>query len=214
MRTDTGGRRPHVARAVTALCVVIYALTLLTRGAVLDALFFDPLLIADEYQFWRLLTPSFIHFGLLHIAFNLAIFGFLAGAVEKFRGHLFLILLTAATGAAGNVCQYFFTGSVFFGGLSGVVMGLTGYGSAVSLCPKSPRALKLAMSLLAVNILFGVFEYFADGGIAVYAHGAGLLAGLAFGAADYLRLMRAYGLRQGFSGIVAEIRSNLRPARR
>ena len=78
-------------------------------------------------QWWRLLTPIFLHFSLLHLVFNglwLIEFG---RRVEHLHSHTRLLIVIASTGIISNLCQYIYEPSILFGGLSGVVYGLLGY---------------------------------------------------------------------------------------
>ncbi len=78
-------------------------------------------------QWWRILTPIFLHFSLLHLVFNglwLIEFG---RRIERLQSHLRLLVVIVATGMISNLCQYIYEPSVLFGGLSGVVYGLFGY---------------------------------------------------------------------------------------
>ena len=43
-------------------------------------------------QVWRLLTPIFLHFGIVHLAFNLLVLSWLGNMVESRRGALKLVL--------------------------------------------------------------------------------------------------------------------------
>ena len=77
-------------------------------------------------QLWRLLTPMFIHFGFIHILFNMLWLKDLGGMIEHRQGSLVLALLVVATSLATNLAQYAWAGPMF-GGMSGVVYGLLGY---------------------------------------------------------------------------------------
>src|SRR5690606_11070458 len=76
---------------------------------------------------WRLLTPIFLHFGLLHQLFNMLWLWDLGGALEARRGFGFLALFVLISGIGGNLAQYLITGWPYFGGVSGVVFGLLGF---------------------------------------------------------------------------------------
>ena len=78
-------------------------------------------------QWWRILTPIFLHFSLLHLVFNglwLVEFG---RKIERLQSHFRLLVVIVATGIISNLCQYIHEPSILFGGLSGVVYGLFGY---------------------------------------------------------------------------------------
>lgn len=77
-------------------------------------------------QYWRLLTPDFLHFSWPHIIFNAVMFWFLGSQVEWFDGRVRLVTLFIVTSLASNGLQYFVSGPLF-GGLSGVVYGILGY---------------------------------------------------------------------------------------
>ncbi len=78
-------------------------------------------------QFWRLVTPIFLHFSILHILFNLLWVREFGGAIESRRGVVRFLLLVLLISVVSNVGQYWTTGRPMFGGLSGVVYGLFGY---------------------------------------------------------------------------------------
>ena len=79
-----------------------------------------------QYQIWRLISPDFVHFSVMHLVFNLLMLWFLGGQVEYRQGRARLLLLFVACSVVPNIAQYFESGPLF-GGMSGVVYGLVGY---------------------------------------------------------------------------------------
>ncbi|MEM7317195.1 MAG: rhomboid family intramembrane serine protease, partial [Planctomycetota bacterium] len=78
-------------------------------------------------QVWRIVTPAFVHLGVLHIVFNMMWIHMLAGQIEQRKGRVKLLLMVFALAAFSNLFQVFVTRYPFFGGMSGVVYGLFGY---------------------------------------------------------------------------------------
>ena len=137
-------------------------------------------------EYWRLLTPVFLHFGVLHLAFNMLWLWELGRRIERARGHLTLLALLVLTGAGGNIAQYLFDGGVMFGGMSGVIYGLLGYawvwnrvsGAPGLVLPPGLMAVMLGWLLLCMS---GLVEAIGFGAIANAAHGAGLVLGALLG---------------------------------
>jgi len=80
----------------------------------------------EKGEIWRLLTPIFLHFSPMHLAFNLYMFWMLGTVIERLKGTRTLFLLILTIGIASNLVQFSVSGPSF-GGLSGVVYGLFGY---------------------------------------------------------------------------------------
>lgn len=77
-------------------------------------------------EVWRLITPVFLHFGILHIAFNMLWLNDLGGMVERRGGSARLLAFVLAVGVLSNLAQ-FYAVDHSFGGMSGVVYGLLAY---------------------------------------------------------------------------------------
>lgn len=77
-------------------------------------------------QVWRLITPDFLHFSVMHILFNAVMLWFLGSQVEWMDGKGRFVALFLVTSLASNTLQYLVSGPLF-GGLSGVVYGVLGY---------------------------------------------------------------------------------------
>jgi len=141
----------------------------------------------SDGQYWRLITPAFIHFGAFHVIFNsifLWEFGRRVELVSNRANYITLMLLLASGSNAG---QYLWDGPVLFGGLSGVVYGLVGYVWVCNhLAPKLifnvPPGLFVVFLISLLAGLFGIVDVFIQGGVANGAHVAGLLIGMLAGA--------------------------------
>ncbi|WP_421861921.1 rhomboid family intramembrane serine protease [Motiliproteus sp.] len=133
-------------------------------------------------EWWRFVTPIFIHFSLLHLVFNLLWTWELGRRIELTRGSILLLWLTLFIGVISNAAQFLMTGPLF-GGLSGVIFGLMGYtwlSDRLRLGPGfgMPPALMTFMLIWLVLGVSGVIEKLGFGAIANTAHLVGLLAGL------------------------------------
>ncbi|MDC1347252.1 rhomboid family intramembrane serine protease GlpG [Glaciecola sp.] len=115
---------------VLTLNIIVFALMSVsyeTRLWVDSHLFIVPFNeLQQTSQWWRLLTPDFLHFSLLHIAFNLLWWWILARPIEQYLGKVSLIITFIIISLSANIGQLYF-GGPNFGGMSGVVYGLLGF---------------------------------------------------------------------------------------
>jgi GlpG protein len=158
----------------------------------------EPLQRVREGEVWRLVTPIFLHFGLLHLAFNMLWLYRLGGQVEHGHGPLVMVLVVLASALPGNLGQYAATGPAF-GGMSGVVYGLFGF---VWMHARFSRDRPYSISDVDTVLMMLWFLACATGGfgpIANIGHAAGLVAGLLFGLPPYLRHLRTPGTRPDFA---------------
>jgi GlpG protein len=78
-------------------------------------------------QVWRLVTPIFIHFGPIHLLFNVLMLRDLGTFVENRLGIVYFAVLATVIAVLSNIAQFAWTGRPDFGGLSGLVYGLFGF---------------------------------------------------------------------------------------
>jgi GlpG protein len=162
-------------------------LNFLSFNLVGDRVYFDDLTTTlASGQFWRLLTPMFLHFGVLHIVFNMLWFWEIGRRIEVVNSGLLLLTLVLVSSLGSNLLQYYMTGPGFFGGMSGVVFGLLGYGLVWSqLVPR--RDIGLPNSIYGFMLGFlvigfsGLFDMLGMGSLANWAHLGGLIAGASVG---------------------------------
>lgn len=131
-----------------------------------------------KFEAWRYITPAFVHFSILHIGFNLAMWWYLASQTEQKlgTGKLFVIMIVSAL--VSNWTQSLFSGASF-GGLSGVVYALIGYVGFTGL--RNPaKGIGVPTGLIVFSIVWliiGQMGVLADT-IANAAHFGGFLIGL------------------------------------
>jgi GlpG protein len=131
-------------------------------------------------QVWRLFSPAFLHFGILHILFNMLWLRDLGSLVEARKGVWFLLGFFFATAIASNVAQFIAAGP-YHGGMSGVVYGLFGYvWMQGRYNPASNMKLQKHIVVMMVAWFFLCLSG-AVGNIGNAAHGVGAGVGIAWG---------------------------------
>ncbi|KAE8437183.1 rhomboid family intramembrane serine protease [Vreelandella piezotolerans] len=136
-------------------------------------------------QVWRLLSPAFLHFGWMHLIFNLMWVWYFGRQIELLQGSKTMLLLLLVAGIGANLAQYV-TGTVLFGGMSGVVYALLGHVWLMSRrAPNSgffvPQMLVVFMLGWMVFTMTDIASTVGFGNVANEAHLGGLLVGLASG---------------------------------
>lgn len=131
-------------------------------------------------QLWRLFTPIFLHFGILHILFNMLWLRDLGSMVEARKGPWKLLLLVLVLAGTSNFGQYLISGPNF-GGMSGVVYGLLGY---IWMQGKFNPASRLSLQRQTVTFMIAWFFLCLTGlvgPVANAAHAVGFALGIAWG---------------------------------
>lgn len=178
-----------VTLVIFGLCSLIFAaMNLGFSQAMFNSLaYFGAAPGADSTQFWRIFTPSLLHFSAMHIIFNLLWWWYLGGKIETRIGTAPLLILLLVAGTLPNVLQYYLSGPNF-GGLSGVVYAIAGYTWVMG--RRKPEAgIGLPPSYMGFMLIWlGLgFSDFMGLSMANGAHVGGLVIGLAQGLFDSRR---------------------------
>ena len=143
-------------------------------------------------EVWRLLTPILIHFPtsdilIAHILFNMLWLKDLGSLFEARLRSWYFALFVVVTGVVSNLCQYLVGREGNFGGMSGVNYALIGYAWIRGRFDPGVGVHLDRQSLMWALIWFGACFTGWVGPIANYAHGGGLLLGMAWAFVDSKR---------------------------
>ncbi|WP_305093230.1 rhomboid family intramembrane serine protease [Prescottella sp. R16] len=189
---------PIVTYALIALNVVIFAVTALQAGSLMDngagrinlrtgvATFDSPLfgwLVLDaqavaQGEWFRVLGSGFLHFGLIHLAVNMFALWVLGRDTEIVLGrsrYLAVYLISLLGGSASALM--FESPHAFTAGASGAIFGIMGAQAVLLLrMRRSPGPI---LAVIALNVVISV----TVPGISLWGHLGGLVAGAAATAA-------------------------------
>ena len=163
--------------------------------------------LTSSGQWWRLLSSTFEHGGLIHIALNmwcLYNLGWLAELLFGRRRFTLLYLLCGIGGSLGSIC---WRGNGLSVGASGAIFGIAGALIPAMMLHGNPQlraALKSQLSSVALFVFYNLAFGAAVPGIDNAAHIGGLLTGLVLGAAYPTGLERRMpsGRRRALAGTV------------
>lgn len=179
-----------ITTIVELICIAIYVLSLIDEPLVIQYLALSK---SEEFSsiqdYYKLITPAFVHFSFMHIAFNLVMFEAMARPIERTFGKVKFFSIFISVALLSNVTQYCFMTDLngYFGGLSGVVYGVIGYSGVLSRRKDLPPSFNIPPGLLTVSVIF-IFISFFLGGIANLCHIGGLVVGMLWGFYDYKKL--------------------------
>tara|TARA_Y100000746_G_C15315369_1_gene371413 strand:+ start:75 stop:704 length:630 start_codon:yes stop_codon:yes gene_type:complete len=156
----------------------------ITNLGYFSMLSFDQTYIENN-QWWRLISPIFLHFSFAHLAFNCLWIYILGEKIERIDGSLIFISLVIFTAISSNSLQFFWNGSGLFGGLSGVIYGLIGFCMIIEMDSSRdiydiPPGLYMFMVIWMILGFLGLLELFGFGSVANFAHLGGLVSGIIF----------------------------------
>lgn len=185
---------------IVLACVVSFFSSFGSKLNLIEPIFFNKFLISlNQIQFydfkttylignewWRLITPMFIHFSPTHLIFNSLWIYILGREIEQLDGKIIFIFLILFTSIVSNYLQYSFSGPSLFGGLSGVVYGLLGYCFVSETFLRInkfsfPPAIYIFMFVWLLIGFTGFLDLLGFGKIANFAHLGGLLSGILSG---------------------------------
>jgi membrane associated rhomboid family serine protease len=129
-RAHYEGTGALVTRALIAINVAVYLLTVATGGGVDSnsgtiyehGVLFGPFVASGDY--WRLLTSAFMHYGPIHLGLNMVVLWFVGAPLEERMGRGRFLLLYLVAGLAGSAGALLVTPCSPTAGASGAIFGL------------------------------------------------------------------------------------------
>lgn len=167
--------------AVTCLAYLLQYFTPLGNGGDLLVLYggkINAAIIAGEW--WRLVTPVFLHGSIFHILFNMYFLYVVGPTLERFYGHTRYALLYFLSAIAGNVASFYLSESVSVGA-STALFGLVSanavfvFRNREFFGSRAGAMLRSTLMVVVVNLMIGLTP-----GIDNWGHIGGLLGGVAF----------------------------------
>ncbi|MDQ6649132.1 MAG: rhomboid family intramembrane serine protease [Actinomycetota bacterium] len=183
VRTAFGGAVSSSGAVVTKALIGLNVLVFLATAANGLSIFGDngspiyrrfalvPLAVADG-QWYRLVTAAFLHYGLLHIAFNMYVLLMLGAQLERLLGRWRYLALYLVAGVGGNALAYLISPlGTASAGASGAIFGL--FAAYFVVARKMRADTGQIVGLIVINLVLT----FAIPSISVGGHIGGLVTG-------------------------------------
>ena len=198
--------RVWVTYSILAINVVVFLMVCLDGRTLAPALGllkwgadYGPLSV-NGHQWWRLLASCFLHFGILHLCFNMYALVQAGTLTERLFGNWFFLVIYLGCGLAGSLTSLWIHPAVVSAGASGAIFGVLG--ALLGYFAREGGALppRVVRPVLTSAILFVVWNLFngllamlgrytesltsphpAAQSIDMAAHCGGLVSGLVFG---------------------------------
>lgn len=142
-------------------------------------------------QWWRLLSCTFVHVGVIHILFNMYVLWGVGHFVERLVGNVGFLVLYLVSGLIGSLASVYWNPAVISAGASGAVFGVFGALLGFLLLRRDSIPMHAlaqlrgsALTFVIVNLILGVTVPQIDAA----AHVGGLACGFVCGLAMSQRL--------------------------
>jgi membrane associated rhomboid family serine protease len=221
-RTAMAGNQPILTQILIGVNVAVYLLGIVLSGAnavqgtsklarygglvaqgTFDGRTLDGV---AEGQWYRLITSGFLHYGFLHLAFNMYALWVLGGVLEKSVGRVQLANVYFVSMLGGALGALIVSPDALTVGASGAIFGLMGGVLALGRSRGISIRNSPVLGVLVINLLltFGLSRYISVGG-----HVGGLIAGFLTGMLIFElppRIARTQDVQVGQQAIAAATR--------
>lgn len=180
MRSRSWSLAPVTVTLVTIQVLVYLAMTLAggsTNSAVLvrfGALVPD---LLRAGQWWRLVTPVFVHIGFTHLLINSLTLYFLGLYIEQLFGHWRMVVIYFVSAIVGNLCSAYWLAGSLAAGASTAIFGLFGAFLMLGESFRDNLAIRQLSRQFLILVLLNVGTDLLVPGIDLAGHIGGLVGG-------------------------------------
>ncbi len=186
---------PVVTWTIIAICAAVFGVdALLSGGSLLsgglmgsvgpvgESQLLNGILVANG-EWWRMITSTFVHLGLIHLGFNMYVLYLYGPVVERMYGSLEYGLIYLLCGAGGSVLTILWDPTQFAAGASGAIFGIIGLLFAVSRRHHAVlgREARSMMAGIGSYLVFLLIFTFVMPRISWTGHLGGLIVGFVLG---------------------------------
>ncbi len=180
-------RRPIVTYSLIGISVLFFIGQTLTQTITGNDLLFifggkvNRLIM--QGQFWRLITPMFLHGSVLHIALNMYALHIIGRRLEKFYGHGRFLLLYLLSGFAGNVLSFVLTPAPSLGASTAIFGLFAAEGMFIYQNRKLFGPARTQQALLNLGVIFIInlaYGFMPNNNIDNMGHIGGAIGGIFF----------------------------------
>lgn len=184
---DYDYRKFPATSLIVGVCVVVYLYTTIKYGFEMNAYQgieaggFNPILVVELKQYYRLITANFIHFGIMHIfcnCYSLMNFGSIMEHLLGTKRYLIILLSSALATTVLPFIYYVLTGNganSIMGGISGAIFGLMG--SLFALAWKFRNVYVYLFKQIAPSVILMLLISVAVPSISLSGHISGMIGG-------------------------------------
>src|SRR3954447_387401 len=129
--------------------------------------------IAEQGEWWRIFTSGFLHFGVLHLAFNMYALWILGGQLEAALGKWRFLACYVVSLIAGSLGALIVSPNALTAGASAAIYGLLG----VAIAAHRARGISIWESGLGGVLLINLLITFGVSNISIGGHLGGLAGG-------------------------------------
>ena len=193
IQSDEPEYRPVITFVFLIINVIVFFIEILSGGCedtenmIRLGAGYTPYIMGNG-EWFRLITPIFLHFGIEHIAGNSIALLAMGQYVERYYGRIKYVIIYMISGIAGNLLTLgveLLTGNYAVSvGASGAISGLFGAMIIFAIDKRTRKYFPISRVILALILM--IAPGFGDATINNYAHMGGALAGFLLGFIFYL----------------------------